>query len=78
MPVPAVRFRTISQTAMQRESGWRPTQYEVEGSRPRGLMYMSFVGVRQRRHVSPSPRNPRRLDPGLFFALDISPPVCHW
>ena len=45
MPVPAVRFRTISQTAMQRESGWRPTQYEVKGRRPRGPMDMTVVGI---------------------------------
>ena len=45
MPVPAVRFRTISQTAMQRESGWRPTQYEVKGRLPRGPMDMTVVGI---------------------------------
>ena len=45
IPVPVVRFRAISQTAVQRESGWRPTQYEVEGRRPRGTMDMTVVGI---------------------------------
>ena len=48
MPVPAVRFRAISQTAVQKESGWRSNQYEVEGRRPCGPMDMAVVGVRQR------------------------------
>ena len=45
MPVPAARFRAISQTAVQREGGWRPTQYEIEGRRPRGPMGMTVVGI---------------------------------
>ena len=45
MPVPAVRLQTISQTAMQRESRWRSTPYEVEGRRPRGPMDMTVVGI---------------------------------
>ena len=61
IPVPAVRFRAISQNAVQRERGWRPTQYEVEGRRPSGPMDMAVLGVRQRGRV---------LVPGVLIFFD--------